>query len=140
MIKFSDGGKHIYTYDASGRKLRAEHHVPVVVAAEPQIPIEDWLEPIEILEQPYEEPQIPDDAVQMPEEQPGGLMGESTGSDAQPYKYNGKELDRHSGLDWYDYGARWYNGLSWMTPDPVGGEILRHQSVCILFGESCEVY
>ena len=30
----------------------------------------------------------------------GGLMGESTGSDAQPYKYNGKELDRHSGLDW----------------------------------------
>ncbi|MBR7043666.1 MAG: hypothetical protein IKI18_05775 [Prevotella sp.] len=70
MIKFSDGGKHIYTYDASGRKLRAEHHVPVMVAAEPQIPIEDWLEPIEILEQPYEEPQIPDDAVQMPEEQP----------------------------------------------------------------------
>lgn len=48
----------------------------------------------------------------------GGLMGESTGSDAQPYKYNGKELDRHSGLDWYDYGARWYNGISWMNPDP----------------------
>ena len=35
----------------------------------------------------------------------GGLMGESTNSDAQPYKYNGKELDRHHGLDWYDYGA-----------------------------------
>ena len=70
QIKFTDGGKHIYTYDASGRKLRAEHHVPVVVAAEPQILIEDWLEPIEILEQSYEEPQIPDDAVQMPEEQP----------------------------------------------------------------------
>ena len=63
QIKFTDGGKHIYTYDASGRKLRAEHHVPVVVAAEPQIPIEDWLEPIEILEQSYEEPQIPGDAV-----------------------------------------------------------------------------
>ena len=46
-------------------------------------------------------------------------MGESTGSDAQPYKYNGKELDRHSGLDWYDYGARWYNGISWMNPDPL---------------------
>ena len=28
----------------------------------------------------------------------GGLMGESTVSDAQPYKYNGKELDRHSGF------------------------------------------
>ena len=49
----------------------------------------------------------------------GGLMGESTNSDTQPYKYNGKELDRHSGLDWYDYGARWYNGISWMTPDPL---------------------
>ena len=49
----------------------------------------------------------------------GGLMGESINSDAQPYKYNGKELDRHSGLDWYDYGARWYNGVSWMTPDPL---------------------
>lgn len=24
--------------------------------------------------------------------------GESTGSDAQPYKYNGMELDRHSGF------------------------------------------
>ena len=41
----------------------------------------------------------------------GGLMGESINSDAQPYKYNGKELDRHSGLDWYDYGARWYDGI-----------------------------
>ncbi len=49
----------------------------------------------------------------------GGLMGESTNSDAQPYKYNGKELDRHHGLDWFDYGARWYNGISWMTPDPL---------------------
>ena len=49
----------------------------------------------------------------------GGLMGESINSDTQPYKYNGKELDRHSGLDWYDYGARWYNGVSWMTPDPL---------------------
>ena len=48
----------------------------------------------------------------------GGLMGESTNSDHQPYKYNGKELDRHHGLDWYYYGARWYNGYSWMNPDP----------------------
>ena len=27
----------------------------------------------------------------------------------QPYKYNGKELDRMHGLDWYDYGARFYD-------------------------------
>ena len=27
----------------------------------------------------------------------------------QKYKYNGKELDRMHGLDWYDYGARQYD-------------------------------
>ena len=48
----------------------------------------------------------------------GGLMAESTGGDAQRYKYNGKELDRMHGLDWYDYGARWMNGLAFTTPDP----------------------
>ena len=54
MIRFSDYSKHVYTYDAKGKKLRAEYHTPI-----------------------------------------------------QPYKYNGKKLDRHHGLDWYDYGARW---------------------------------
>jgi len=54
MIRFPDYSKHVYTYDAKGKKLRAEYHTPI-----------------------------------------------------QPYKYNGKELDRHHGLDWYDYGARW---------------------------------
>ena len=39
----------------------------------------------------------------------GGLMGESTGGSTQPYKNNGKELDRANGLDWCDYGARWYD-------------------------------
>ena len=48
----------------------------------------------------------------------GGLMAESTGGDTQRYKYNGKELDRMHGLDWFDYGARWMNGLTFMTPDP----------------------
>ena len=27
----------------------------------------------------------------------------------QPYKYNGKEYDAKKGLNWYDYGARWYD-------------------------------
>ncbi len=38
----------------------------------------------------------------------------------QPYKYNGKELDRMHGLDWYDYNARFYDpALSvWTTVDP----------------------
>ena len=51
----------------------------------------------------------------------GGLMGESTGGGAQPYKYNGKELDRMHGLDWYDYGTRYYDAVlgRWMCVDPL---------------------
>ena len=233
MIKFSDHSKHVYAYDATGRKLRAEYHTPIMVVAEPQVPDmgeempeqedvlmeeqqewneeeweeqeqeEEWTE-LEHEEEPlphYLPPLIPqngedepiavvpngnepvidevpcevttvdyygdfiyvngklkrmlfpggyvtfrNDSIEHPEyhfyltdhqgnvrvvanqngevEQVnhyypyGGLMGESTNSDHQPYKYNGKELDRHHGLDWFDYGARWYNGYSWMTPDP----------------------
>lgn len=51
----------------------------------------------------------------------GGLFGESTNSSAQPYKYNGKELDRTNGLDFYDYGARNYDAAlaKWITVDPL---------------------
>ena len=39
----------------------------------------------------------------------------------QPYKYNGKELDRMHGLDTYDYGARQYNPVTarWDRMDPL---------------------
>ena len=51
----------------------------------------------------------------------GGLMAKSTCGDVQRYKYNGKELDRMLGLDWYDYGARHYDGAltMWRTMDPL---------------------
>uniref|UniRef100_A0AB33ISM1 Teneurin-like YD-shell domain-containing protein n=1 Tax=Prevotella sp. GTC17253 TaxID=3236793 RepID=A0AB33ISM1_9BACT len=51
----------------------------------------------------------------------GGLFGESTGGGTQPYKYNGKELDRMHGLDWYDYGARHSDAVlgRWMCMDPL---------------------
>lgn len=214
MIRFSDYSKHIYTYDATGKKLRAEYHTPIMPVDEPQVPDmeeeeqefveeeqqeweyeQEWGEEWEMKEEeliPEEEPEENGEVVEepLPQEennckptiffedddiacevmtvdycgdfiyvngvlkrmlfpggyvtftnddinQPeyhfyltdyqgnirivanqdgtieqinhyypyGGLMGESTNSDHQPYKYNGKELDRHHGLDWFDYGA-----------------------------------
>ena len=52
----------------------------------------------------------------------GGLMADiCTGSDVQRYKYNGKELDRMHGLDWYDFGARWMDAAlgRWHFMDPL---------------------
>lgn len=50
----------------------------------------------------------------------GGTFASSVGS-VQPYKYNGKELDRKGGLDWYDYGARHYDAAlgRWHAVDPM---------------------
>ena len=52
----------------------------------------------------------------------GGTFASSTnGSNTQPYKYNGKELDTHNGLNWYDYGARHYDPAiaRWTAQDPL---------------------
>lgn len=45
----------------------------------------------------------------------------SKGSDVQPYKYNGKELDRMHGLNTYDYGARQHDPIlaRWDRIDPL---------------------
>ena len=51
----------------------------------------------------------------------GALFAESTNGNVQPYKYNGKELDRMHGLDWYDHGAR-HNDAAigrWHAMDPL---------------------
>ena len=51
----------------------------------------------------------------------GALFAESTNGNVQPYKYNGKELDRMHGLDWYDHGAR-HNDAAigrWHVVDPL---------------------
>ncbi|MEL5896078.1 DUF6443 domain-containing protein [Bacteroides sp. GD17] len=49
----------------------------------------------------------------------GGVFANA--GNAQPYKYNGKELDAKKGLNWYDYGARHYDAAvgRFMTVDPL---------------------
>ncbi len=51
----------------------------------------------------------------------GGVMRESTNPGLQPYKYGGKELDRTSGLDAYDFGARMFfaDRMQWGQMDPL---------------------
>ena len=46
--------------------------------------------------------------------------GTFASTDVQPYKYNGKELDTQKGLNWYDYGARYYDAVTgrFTTQDP----------------------
>ena len=52
----------------------------------------------------------------------GGVFADAgTGSSLQPYKYNGKELDRMHGLDTYDYRARQHDPVlaRWDRIDPL---------------------
>ena len=52
----------------------------------------------------------------------GGLFGEGLQAVNQPYKYNGKEMDRFHGVDMYDYGARFYDPcgrLGFTSIDPL---------------------
>lgn len=52
----------------------------------------------------------------------GALFGASSGGAEQGYKYNGKELERMHGLDWYNFGKR--------MQDPVLGRFSTMDRLC----------
>ena len=51
----------------------------------------------------------------------GGSFGDGVGSSVQDYLYSGKELTRFNALNWYNYGARWYDPttLRWNGVDEL---------------------
>lgn len=45
-----------------------------------------------------------------------------TGGISHPFRFSGKELDRQNGLNWYDFGARWFDVAGvpmWTSVDPL---------------------
>lgn len=61
----------------------------------------------------------------------GGLMSMSTAS-TQRFKYNGKELNQHSYMMWYDYGTR--------QSAPLLGRFTSMDQLCESFCERCWQY
>ena len=51
----------------------------------------------------------------------GGSFGDGVGSSVQDYLYSDKEFTRFNALNWYNYGARWYDPttLRWNGVDPM---------------------
>ena len=58
----------------------------------------------------------------------GMAFGEGYDSSEQPYKYNGKEMDNELGLNWYDYGFRFYDPAiaRWHVQDPKAEKYFSH--------------
>ena len=130
-IEFEDGSTTEYLYDAEGRKLRTLHK------ADGKTTTTDYAgnliyengNPARLLtgygyvslldgmyhyylQDHLENNRVVADRNGKVEEvnhyYPFGGMFATTGN-IQPYKYNGKELDTRKGLNWYDYGARYYD-------------------------------
>ena len=141
-VMFANGNSISYLYDAAGRKLRTVHFLEgdsvttdycgnvVYENGVPQILLTEvgYVSLTDGQYHYYLKDHQGNNRVVVDEEgtveevnhyYPFGGVFSSTG-DAQPYKYNGKELDRKGGLDWYDYGARHYDSVlgRWNGVDP----------------------
>lgn len=142
-IKFEDGGSISYLYDAAGTKLRVVHNIAgnttttdycgnviyengtpkTLLTGAGFISLNDSKYHYYLQDHQGNNRIVAsqDGTVEeMNHYYPFGGLFASTSS-VQPYKYNGKELDRKGGLDWYDYGARMYDAAlgRWHVVDPM---------------------
>lgn len=143
LIQFEDGNRISYVYDANGTKLRTTHLIDGVTTTTDycgNVIYENGVAKTLLTEVGYvslvdnkyhyfvQDHQgnnrvIVDQNGAVEEVNHyypfGGVFANS--QSVQPYKYNGKELDRKGGLDWYDYGARHYDAAlgRWHSIDPL---------------------
>ena len=143
LVKFLDESTITYTYGADGTKLRTVHKIGSVTTTTDycgNVIYENNTAKLLLTEEGYvslndnkyhyylKDHQGNNRVVVDPngnvEETnhyyPFGGVFANTGN-AQPYKYNGKELDAKKGLNWYDYGARHYDAAlgRWHAVDPM---------------------
>ena len=144
-VMFANGNSISYLYDAAGRKLRTVHvlegdsvttdycgnvvyenGVPQILLTEVgYVSLTDGKYHYYLKDHQGNNRVVVDEEGAVEEVNDyyafGGLMSTSSRQSVQPYKYNGKELDSKSGLDWYDYGARMYDAVlgRWHAVDPM---------------------
>ena len=144
-VMFANGNSISYLYDAAGRKLRTVHvlegdsvttdycgnvvyenGVPQILLTEVgYVSLTDGKYHYYLKDHQGNNRVVVDEEGTVEEVNDyyafGGLMSTSSRQSVQPYKYNGKELDRKGGLDWYDYGARYYDAAlgRWHVVDPM---------------------
>lgn len=143
-ITFGDGSNISYSYDATGKKLRTVHQAGDTSTTTDycgSVIYENGIAKTLLVEGGYvsfsdnkyhyyiQDHQgnnrvVADENGNIEEVNhyyPFGGTFASSFSSVQAYKYNGKELDRKNGLDWYDYGARHYDTAlgRWHVVDPL---------------------
>lgn len=143
-ITFGDGSNISYSYDATGKKLRTVHQAgdtntttdycgnviyengiaKTLLVEGGYVSFSDNKYHYYIQDHQGNNRVVADENGNIEEVNhyyPFGGTFASSSSSVQAYKYNGKELDRKNGLDWYDYGARHYNAAlgRWHVVDPM---------------------
>ena len=143
VVTFSDGSTITYTYAADGTKLKTVHKIGGTTTTTDycgNVIYENGVQKLLLTEEGYVTLSDSKYHYYLKDHQgnnrvvinqsgtveetnhyyPFGGVFASTGN-AQPYKYNGKELDTKKGLNWYDYGARHYDAAlgRFTTNDPL---------------------